>query len=39
MLIAAICLTLLSAGGESGLKGLQSAAVLSRYRSPSSSTA
>ncbi|WP_353979578.1 BCCT family transporter [Salinicola endophyticus] len=29
VLIAAICLTLLSAGGESGLKGLQSAAVLS----------
>ncbi|WP_110686455.1 BCCT family transporter [Salinicola aestuarinus] len=28
VLIAAICLTLLSAGGESGLKGLQSAAVL-----------
>ncbi|WP_251977273.1 BCCT family transporter [Salinicola avicenniae] len=29
VLIAAICLTLLSAGGEDGLKGLQSAAVLS----------
>lgn len=29
VLIAAICLTLLSAGGENGLKGLQSAAVLS----------
>jgi len=28
VLIAAICLTLLSAGGESGLKGLQSASVL-----------
>lgn len=29
VLIAAICLTLLSAGGENGLKGLQSASVLS----------
>ncbi|CAO1666779.1 MULTISPECIES: BCCT family transporter [Salinicola] len=28
VLIAAICLTLLSAGGENGLKGLQSASVL-----------